>query len=118
MTAISDLINEIFASILVYRMKDVNEGVRALCAKRLKQCIMADPDRLLKDEYMKHIGWNLSDHSTSVRAEAVETLSQVIQVSHLHYYYHFSHYFKSIIGNSFQIQLEYWGCLLNDLLDV
>ena len=79
-TSTSDIITEVFTSVLVYRMKDVHEIVRSVCTERLGKCISADPKYMLKDDYLKHVGWNCSDPAAVVRHQAVLALSTVVEV--------------------------------------
>lgn len=75
-----EILSEIFTSTFVYRFKDVHEGVRALCVRRLCQHMCADPKEMIKDDNLKYIGWSCSDHSASVRLEAVKSVGTLIKI--------------------------------------
>ena len=48
-------------SVFVHRYRDQNAVVRALSLQMLGKWILAFPEHFLSDQYLKYIGWCLSD---------------------------------------------------------
>ena len=69
-----------YQSVFLHRYRDSNEAIRVTCAYHIGQWITIDVSELLKDEYLKYIGWLCSEPSRDVRLEAVIALSHVVQV--------------------------------------
>ena len=65
---------EIFASVFVHRSKDSREDVRSRCMTHLGELIMAWPEKYLVDDYLKYIGWTLTDPSDNVRRATAAAL--------------------------------------------
>jgi len=81
---IQEILSEILNSIIVYRIKDVNENVRALCVRRLCQHMCIDPKEMIKDDHLKYLGWACSDASAVVRLEAVKAVGSLIKIDTKH----------------------------------
>lgn len=71
----------VYQSVLLHRYRDTAEAVRASCAYHMGEWISSDVLEVLKDEYLKYIGWLCSERSSTVRLEAVLAFSKIVQVS-------------------------------------
>lgn len=79
-TRLVDMGKNIYQSVLLHRYRDTAEAVRACCAFHLGEWISSDVAEVLKDEYLKYIGWLCSERSNVVRMEAVLSFSKIVQV--------------------------------------
>lgn len=70
----------IFTSLIVHRMKDVNDNVRAVALEHLYDFIIFDPLKALKEDNLKYIGFACFDHSALVRLTAVKLLVKLLEV--------------------------------------
>lgn len=75
-----EVIGRIYGSIFVHRYKDVHDDVRAHCIRHMGLWMLADPSGLLKDDYLKYVGWLLSDPHNNTRYEAVAVLFNIVEV--------------------------------------
>lgn len=66
--------------IFSHRYKDSSETIRAVCIHYLGELICSNPTLLLKDEYLKYVGWNLSDRSVYVRKETVIAFDKILDL--------------------------------------
>ncbi len=55
--------------------------MRAACAFHLGEWIASDVTEVLKDEYLKYIGWLCSERCGAVRSEAVNALSKIVHAT-------------------------------------
>ena len=69
-----------YQSVFLHRYRDSNVDIRVTCAFHIGQWIAIDVDELLKDEYVKYIGWLCSEPLKEVRLEAVKALAHIVQV--------------------------------------
>lgn len=76
-----DMGNTIYQSVLLHRYRDTADSVRASCAHHLGEWISGDVTDVLKDEFLKYIGWMCSERSAAVRLEAVLSFSKIVQKS-------------------------------------
>jgi len=76
--AYEDAVMGIFNSVFVHRYRDTSDIVRARCAWYLGEWLVADPERLYDDQYLKYIGWMCSDRSHYVRAESVVAINKLM----------------------------------------
>ncbi|OWZ13407.1 hypothetical protein PHMEG_00013273 [Phytophthora megakarya] len=71
------LVNSVFTGVVVHRYRDVMPEIRVVTMQCLGHWITTLPDRFLKDNFLKYLGWLLSDKSASVRIEVVEILCEL-----------------------------------------
>jgi hypothetical protein len=82
-----ELISHIFGSIFVHRYKDNHGDVRTHSIRHLGLWMQADPVGMIKDEYLKYIGWSCAESDNHTRYETVSVLYNIIDVSiHLTFY--------------------------------
>ncbi|KAL7689157.1 putative armadillo-like helical, stromalin conservative domain, cohesin subunit Scc3/SA [Plasmopara halstedii] len=73
------LINLIFTGVVVRRYRDVMPEIRVVTIQCLGHWIITLPDQFLKDNFLKYLGWLLSDKSALVRLEVVEILCELYE---------------------------------------
>ncbi|KAG6617023.1 putative cohesin subunit [Phytophthora cinnamomi] len=74
-----ELVNLIFTGVVVHRYRDVMPDIRVVSIQCLGYWIITLPDQFLKDNFLKYLGWLLSDKSASVRVEVVEILCELYE---------------------------------------
>jgi hypothetical protein len=92
---LDEMITAIFTTIFVSRSKDVLDTIRLRCLFHLGAWMKTDPERStlnriiffhsrnlrwIEDDYLKYIGWMASDRSHPVRLEAIEVLTELLEV--------------------------------------
>ena len=86
----------IIHSVFVHRFRDLDPNIRAECVRALGQWLTKYPEQFLDANYLRYIGWVLSDSDNHVRLEAVKALSGVYdQTEYLHSVTNFTERFKS-----------------------
>ncbi|KAE9235653.1 hypothetical protein PF004_g9050 [Phytophthora fragariae] len=73
------LVNLIFTGVVVHRYRDVMPEIRVVSVQCLGHWIITLPDQFLKDNFLKYLGWLLSDKSASVRLEVIEILCELYE---------------------------------------
>ena len=81
MTSYSDLANVIFNSLIVHRLKDSNERVRAVALQHLFEFLVFDPQKAIKVEYLKYMGFSTFDYSALVRTTAIKLIIKILEVT-------------------------------------
>ena len=56
--------------LFAHRFRDVDAGIRADCLHALGDWLSLAPGQLLKDSYLKYLGWGLNDKDAGVRLQA------------------------------------------------
>ena len=80
----------------VHRFRDRDPNIRTECVRALGQWLKKYPEQFLDTNYLRYIGWVLSDLDNHVRLEAVKSLSGVYdQTEYLHSVTNFTDRFKS-----------------------
>ena len=77
--SLDELTRTIFDGCLVTRYKDVHASIRRAVILHMDRWIRIDAEKYMRDEYLKYIGWSLSDPKAEVRIAAVEALTEVMQ---------------------------------------
>lgn len=80
---IEDISNELVDSVFVHRYRDTSSFVRHECVKELSSWILGHPDQYLDSEYLRYVGWSLSDTATEVRQAAVDGLCSILNQSNI-----------------------------------
>ncbi|CAI5747200.1 unnamed protein product [Peronospora destructor] len=73
------LVNLIFTGVVVHRYRDIMPEIRLVSIQCLGHWITSLPDRFLKDNFLKYLGWLLSDKAALVRHEVVEILCELYE---------------------------------------
>lgn len=75
--AIADrIINDIYDTVYVNRYRDVDPKIRVECVTALGTWITTLPDTFFNGDYLRYLGWVLSDISAPTRAEVIKQLSR------------------------------------------
>ncbi|TPX71178.1 hypothetical protein SpCBS45565_g01372 [Spizellomyces sp. 'palustris'] len=72
--------NDLFDSVFVHRYRDSDPLIRTECIRELGLWIMRFPDLYLDPQYLRYLGWMLSDKSPTVRLEALRSLCRLYAV--------------------------------------
>ena len=68
------LMNDWFDTVFVHRYRDVDPRIRVDCAQALGGWILTYPDLFFEGQYLRYLGWVLSDTNASTRHEVVKAL--------------------------------------------
>lgn len=60
--------------VFVHRYRDLDPTIRTECVRALGLWFKKFPSQFLKSDYLRYVGWVLSDQNTHVRLEAVKSL--------------------------------------------
>ena len=63
------------SSVFVHRYRDLDPNIRAECVRAMGLWFSKYPAHFLDGQYLRYVGWVLSDSNTHVRLEAVKALS-------------------------------------------
>ncbi|KAJ3203025.1 hypothetical protein HDU67_010437, partial [Dinochytrium kinnereticum] len=69
--------NDFFDSAFMHRYRDTEPLIRSECIKELGEWIFIFPDTYLDSQYLRYIGWMLSDKTPQVRLEAAKALQKL-----------------------------------------
>ncbi|MCJ1281553.1 hypothetical protein MMC26_000873 [Xylographa opegraphella] len=71
---IESWLKDIFDTVFIHRYRDVDPKIRADCSTALGSWIATCPDIFFEGQYLRYLGWVLSDVSAPTRAEVVKQL--------------------------------------------
>lgn len=74
---VDTFMENIFNAVYVHRYRDVDPRIRVDCVMALGRWITAAPDKFFTPNYLRYLGWVLSDISGPTRAEVVKQLSKL-----------------------------------------
>ncbi|KZF26543.1 hypothetical protein L228DRAFT_235598 [Xylona heveae TC161] len=74
------LIKDIFDTVFVHRYRDVDPRIRTDCVQALGYWILIFPDLFFEGQYLRYLGWLLSDIAAPTRAEVVKQLQKIFRV--------------------------------------
>ncbi|KAL8931767.1 MAG: hypothetical protein Q9211_006746, partial [Gyalolechia sp. 1 TL-2023] len=74
---IDTMMENIFNAVYVHRYRDVDPKIRVDCVTALGRWITAAPDKFFTANYLRYLGWVLSDTSAPTRMEVVKQLSKL-----------------------------------------
>ncbi|KAM0792165.1 hypothetical protein ACM66B_004862 [Microbotryomycetes sp. NB124-2] len=93
---VEDLINESYESVFVNRYRDSDAVIRAECIGALGNWMKANSDYWLEGDYLRYIGWVLSDEAKEARRESIKALfSLYAKESNISSLRHFTERFKN-----------------------
>ncbi|KAG0141898.1 hypothetical protein CROQUDRAFT_82784 [Cronartium quercuum f. sp. fusiforme G11] len=70
-------INELFDGVFVHRYRDSDPNIRVECVKALGEWMITLPDYFIGGNYLRYIGWVLTDSHKEVRFEALKVLKNL-----------------------------------------
>lgn len=74
---IEELIKGLFDGVFVHRYRDVDPKIRTDCVKDLGIWIQRLPDVFFDTQYLRYLGWVLSDTAAATRLEVIKALSRL-----------------------------------------
>ncbi len=74
-----NIVNDIFDTVYVNRYRDVDPRVRVECVAALGNWILTLPDTFFSGQYLRYLGWVLSDTSAPTRTEVIKQLSRMFR---------------------------------------
>ncbi|BGP05787.1 cohesin complex subunit [Rhodotorula toruloides] len=78
---VEQFMEESYTSVFVNRYRDADAVIRAECISALGSWMKIDPDHWIDGDYLRYIGWVLSDESKEARRESVRALFSLYQKS-------------------------------------
>ena len=67
-------LKDVFDTVFIHRYRDVDPKIRVDCSAALGIWIATCPDIFFEGQYLRYLGWTLSDVSSATRAEVVKQL--------------------------------------------
>ena len=77
--AAENIVNDIYDTVYVNRYRDVDPRIRVECVTALGNWILTLPDTFFSGQYIRYLGWVLSDTSAPTRAEVIKQLSRMFK---------------------------------------
>ncbi|KAI1390734.1 STAG-domain-containing protein [Hypoxylon trugodes] len=77
--AIDTMVKDFFDIVFVHRYRDIDPKIRAECIEALGTWICTLPTVYMSPEYLRYLGWLLSDISVSTRLEVLRQLARVLK---------------------------------------
>ncbi|KAL8962770.1 MAG: hypothetical protein Q9183_005102, partial [Haloplaca sp. 2 TL-2023] len=74
---VDTMLENIFSAVYVHRYRDVDPKIRLDCITALGHWIANAPDKYFASNFLRYLGWLLSDSSGPNRAEVVKQLSKL-----------------------------------------
>ncbi|OCB88288.1 hypothetical protein A7U60_g4590 [Sanghuangporus baumii] len=71
---LSEFLKEFFDGVFIHRYRDLDPSIRAECVHAMGEWLKRFPAHFLDNQYLRYIGWVLSDANNHVRLEAVRAL--------------------------------------------
>ncbi|KAH8112371.1 hypothetical protein DFH11DRAFT_1607236 [Phellopilus nigrolimitatus] len=71
---LAEFLKEFFDGVFIHRYRDLDPNIRAECVHAMGNWLKKFPAHYLDGQYLRYIGWVLSDANTHVRLEAVKAL--------------------------------------------
>ncbi|KAH0551614.1 hypothetical protein GP486_007167 [Trichoglossum hirsutum] len=76
---VEGIIKDIFDTVFVHRYRDVDPRIRADCVQALGHWIVTLPELFFEGQYLRYLGWVLSDTSPPTRLEVVKQLQRLFK---------------------------------------
>ena len=73
------ILRDLFDAVFVHRYRDVDPRIRVDCVTALGTWITTLPDIFFEGQYLRYLGWVLSDTSAPTRAEVIKQLSKLFK---------------------------------------
>lgn len=75
--ATESVLTDLFDTVYVHRYRDVDPKIRVDCVAALGTWITTAPDIFFGGQYLRYLGWVLSDTSAPTRAEVIKQLTKL-----------------------------------------
>ncbi|TVY13720.1 Cohesin subunit psc3 [Lachnellula arida] len=73
------LIKDFFDTVYVHRYRDIDPKIRVECVEALGNWILELPGMFLDGEYLRYMGWMLSDTHVTMRQEVLKQLTKIMK---------------------------------------
>lgn len=73
------IIKDFFDTVFVHRYRDVDPKIRADCVAALGDWIITLPDVFFEGQYLRYLGWVLSDTSAPTRSEVIKQVQKLFK---------------------------------------
>ena len=73
------ILTDLFDTVYVHRYRDVDPKIRVDCVAALGTWIATAPDIFFGGQYLRYLGWVLSDTSAPTRAEVIKQLTRLFK---------------------------------------
>lgn len=73
--ALETYLGDLFDGVWVHRYRDAEPAIRSECIRALGQWMRGHPDHYLSGDFLRYVGWILTDPSKEARLEAVRSLA-------------------------------------------
>jgi cohesin complex subunit SA-1/2 len=80
LVTIEELLKEAFDTMWVHRYRDVDFKIRSECFSGLARWIQTHREMFFEPQYVRYLGWGLSDSVTQVRFAVVAQLRQIYEI--------------------------------------
>jgi len=74
-----DQITDFFETVFVHRYRDIDAKIRTECVEALGTWIWTLPDFFMEPEYLRYLGWMLSDIVPQTRLEVLKQLARILK---------------------------------------
>ncbi|KAL7752488.1 cohesin complex subunit [Sorochytrium milnesiophthora] len=81
--SVEEMLKTMFDSVFVHRYRDIDPLIRRDCIVALAHWIVKLPDRFLDATYVRYLGWMLSDSSSLVRLDLINSMCTLYEDSRL-----------------------------------
>ena len=76
---IDSIVKDVFDSVFIHRYRDVDPKIRTDCVTALGYWIQTYPDMFFEGQYLRYLGWLLSDVAPHCRAEVIKQLQKLFK---------------------------------------
>lgn len=76
---VENVIKDIFDAVFVHRYRDIDPKIRTDCVYELATWVLKLPHLFFDGQYLRYLGWVLSDISALTRMEVVKSLSRIFK---------------------------------------
>ncbi|KAM7201457.1 UreD urease accessory domain containing protein [Rhypophila sp. PSN 637] len=77
--ACEDMINEYFDTVFIHRYRDIDSKIRVECVEALGTWVMQLSRFFMKPEFLRYLGWMLSDGVAQIRQEVLKQLARILK---------------------------------------
>ncbi|KAK9470334.1 STAG domain-containing protein [Dipodascopsis tothii] len=78
-SVLEGLMRDIFDTIFVHRYRDIDPKIRTECVKELGKWMLILPSFFLDGQYLRYLGWLLSDSNNATRLEVIRSLLKLYE---------------------------------------
>ncbi|KAH8805693.1 STAG domain-containing protein [Xylogone sp. PMI_703] len=91
---LENIIKDFYDTVFVHRYRDVDPKIRTECVEALGQWITTLPILFFDGQYLRYLGWMLSDINASTRHEVIKQLERILKTNNTGGMRHFIERFR------------------------